>query len=188
MNYLILTSLDYVIIGIILISVAVSFFRGFLKEAISLITWILAIFVSLKFSPRLSGMMHSLIQNATVRHVTASLILFVAVLILGAIINRLIHLLTHTAGLGLFDRLLGILFGATRGVLVVVVMLLVIEASSYNETPWAQKSILSPIFQPLVIYLKSLLPTEAPIVSTWLEGLSLEHKKINSTDHHSTDH
>lgn len=162
--------LDYVIIGVFLLSIIIGFFRGLLREAISLITWLLAFIVALKFSPSVSSLFHSFIHSDSVRHIAAVLLLFFAVLIIGMVCNKLAHTLVSVSGLGLFDRLLGFVFGAARGLLFVTILLLVIDASPYQKADWMQHSRLAPIFQPYVVFFKQMMPTEMARISTWLKN------------------
>jgi len=164
-----LNVLDYVLMGVVALSVIISFFRGLLREAISLVTWFLAFFIALKFSPDVSSLFHNMIHSDTVRHILAVLLLFFAVLIIGMILNKLAHTLVSVSGLGLFDRLLGFIFGTARGLLFVVIILLVIQASSYQKSDWMQQSQLAPCFRPYVAWFQTMMPNEMNRISMWLK-------------------
>src|SRR3989338_1774982 len=108
--------LDYAIIGIVLLSLIISFFRGFLREAISLITWFCAFVAALKFSPIFTQWFHFIPHDKT-RYVVCAVATFIVVMIIGMLINKLAHALVTTSGLGFFDRILGVVFGVARGLL-----------------------------------------------------------------------
>ena len=165
-----LNVLDYIIAGVIGLSIIISFFRGLLKEAISLITWFLAFIISLKFSPSVSTLFHSMIHSDTARHVIAVLLLFLIVLIIGMLCNKLAHKLVSASGLGLLDRFLGFIFGAARGLLFVIILLLMINVSPYQQSDWAKQSELAPYFQSYVELFKKMMPQEMNRISTWLKG------------------
>lgn len=152
--------LDYIILGIIFISVIIGLVRGFIREAISLVTWFCAFVAALKFSPWVAGLLHSAISNTMTRYLVSGFLIFVAVLIIGAIVSKLVHLLISVTGFGFFDRLLGFIFGAARGILSGAVILLLIGASPYQNADWVKQSELTPHFQPIVTYFVPFLPKD----------------------------
>ena len=114
-------TLDWVIIGVILLSMTLSLFYGFVKECLSLIKWFASFTVAKLFYESLakSDMMSSLPEN--VRIPVAILSLFSVTIVLSTIlIEVLIRIMRKTSGsINLTDRILGLFFGALRGVMVV---------------------------------------------------------------------
>lgn len=163
------TTLDYVLIGIMLISIIISFFRGFLKEAISLAIWFFAFFGALKFSPIVDLWLRSLITHAIARYAVSVGTIFIGVLLLGAIIGRIAQALVKTSGLGFVDKLLGGIFGAARGVLFAMIILLVITASPYATTLWFSQSAVAATLKEPVAHFSTLLPKNIQNASTWIE-------------------
>lgn len=149
---------DYSIIAIIFISILISLIRGFFKELISLIIWILGFWVAIKYYNACSEMLATYIANISVRIIISFAGLFLAVLILGSIFCRLLSFLINKSGLGGLDRLLGMIFGCTRGVLLVSVILLLISTTSFVQDDWWKKSVLIPHLQLTVDWLRNFLP------------------------------
>lgn len=164
--------LDYIIVAVIGLSVIISFFRGLLREAISLVTWFLAFVIALKFSPAVSTLFHNTIHSDTARHVVAIFMLFIFVLILGMLCNKLAHSLVNASGMGGLDKLLGFVFGVLRGFLFVIIVLLMINASPYQNANWMQQSVLAPYFQRYVTLFRNMMPNEMDRISVWFKNTS----------------
>lgn len=147
---------DYLIIATVIISGTVGFVRGLLREAIALITWIVAAFVAWHFAGILEPHLGGLLKQDAVRPWVARLILFVAVLLLGQAIGAI---LSYFVRLSLFtgiDRFLGLLFGLLRGVVIVGAAVIVCEIVRLDTEDWWHESVLLPYGQDAAALLWSL--------------------------------
>lgn len=124
-NELSLNWIDWVIVGIITFSTLLSLWRGFAREALSLAAWIVAFVAARVFADPVASLMAGFIHNETARYLAACVIIFVGVLILGTIVTAIIAKLIKLTGLSVLDRLLGTVFGFTRGLIVVLVIVFV---------------------------------------------------------------
>jgi len=142
--------IDYAILAVIGISALISLVRGFVKEAVSLIVWISAFFVASSFYVNLSTLLTN-ISDELLRNAASIAILFITTLILGALVNYIIGQLVSRTGLSGTDRLLGIVFGALRGVLITAAILFFMDAfTPASSRAWWQNSQLVPEFTLIV--------------------------------------
>jgi membrane protein required for colicin V production len=137
--------LDWTILGIVALSTLISLRRGFVKEALSLLAWVVAFVVSTRFSERLALLLTDYIANDALREVSAYVILFAATLMLGSLLNTLLSQVIRFTGLSGADRVLGTAFGLARGLLIVVVLVFVLESMlNADEQAFMQDSRLLP--------------------------------------------
>ena len=138
--------IDYIIIGIIAFSIIVSLLRGFVREVLSLASWVVAFIVASQFYPSLAAYLTQ-IDSLYIRNGTAIGILFVLTLIVGAIVNFVIAQLVDKTGLTGTDRVLGAAFGLLRGVLIVAAVLFFLDTiTKFEKTEWGKESKLIPHF------------------------------------------
>ena len=141
---------DFAIIGVIAFSALISIVRGFMKEAISLVVWFSALFIASQFYPQLASYLTQ-ISDTLVRNGGAIAILFIATLITGAMLNFIISKLVQATGLSGTDRVLGAVFGALRGVLVVSALLFFMDTfTPASNSQWWGESILLPEFAVII--------------------------------------
>ncbi len=157
-----MSEVDWVILAIIVISALVSFMRGFLKEAVSLVTWMSAIFITLMFTSRFASLLPSdTFESPTARYSISVVILFFGTMFIGGLINWLFHKAVGPTSLGPIDRLLGIAFGLARGALIVATIVLLSNlVPTMKQEVWWRESSLLPKFQLAAVFIHARLPTE----------------------------
>ncbi|GJM06919.1 MAG: colicin V production protein [marine bacterium B5-7] len=133
-------AVDYVILGLIGFSGFVGLMRGFAREVLSLISWALAFWLAMHFNQALSVNLKSWIHQGVTRTTVSFLLIFLGVLILGWMIGLLIRLCMQADQKSGWDRLLGLLFGALRGIVVVLAMVYLIDGTALAEQSWWQQS------------------------------------------------
>ena len=151
--------IDFAIIGLVFVSLIIGLVRGFIKEAFSLVTWILGIWVGLSFSREFSGFLEQSISYPSARIAAAFAILFVMTLVLGGLISFLLGVLVNKTGLTGTDRFAGMIFGIVRGMVVVSILVMLAGLTPMPEDSWWKESKLIPPFQTLAIWLRDHVPS-----------------------------
>jgi len=153
--------LDLVILGIIALSALISLIRGFVKESISLLSWIAAGIVAFRYFSAMAELLEPYLADPTIRSMAAFAVLFISTLIIGAIINFIMSQLVSKTGLSGTDKALGVVFGGARGVLIVIMIVLLASLTPMPEAQWWQDSAMVGFFQQLAEWVKGIIPADA---------------------------
>ncbi len=161
------TWVDWAIVAIIGVSALISIKRGFVKEALSLVVWIVAGVVAWLFGGAVAQHLTNFIDIPSARVIAACALLFVATLLVGGLISFLIGELIRVTGLSGTDRFLGMFFGAARGALLVVVLVGLLSLAPVQQDIWWQQSTLLPHFLMVADWSKGLI---LGLAGQWLAG------------------
>ena len=139
---------DWAIIGVVTVSALISLIRGFVKEALSLLSWAVAFFVSVAFHSHAVGFLDSVIDKVYLREIVAYVLLFTITLVLGSLATHFIVMVVKRTGLSGTDRLLGMIFGTARGLIVVLAALILLPSmlTGIENDQWWKDSQLIPEF------------------------------------------
>lgn len=155
-----ITWVDYAILAIVALSALISILRGFIREAISLLGWILAFWVSLTFTEDLARHFVGHVSVPSARLGLAFFALFAATLLLTGLVNFLAGQLVEKTGLTGTDRMLGVLFGVGRGAIIVAVLVLLAGLTAMPQDPWWRDSVLLRHFQVIATEIRGFLPPD----------------------------
>lgn len=153
-----MTIFDYLAIAIVGISLLLGMMRGAVKEIFSLASWVVAFLAAKIFSVPLAQVLEPAVTNASLRLLTAFVILFVFALIVMALISLLISAAIKKIGLGPIDRLLGSIFGVLRGVLIMVVLVVLGGMTALPQQSDWRNALTSAWFESLASAVKPWLP------------------------------
>ncbi|MCZ6578578.1 MAG: CvpA family protein [Gammaproteobacteria bacterium] len=151
---------DLIIIAIIVISALISLVRGFVKESISLASWVVAGFIALRYFTALADLLEPYIESPTIRSGTGFAILFVCSLIVGAVINFMASQLVSKTGLSGTDKSLGVVFGAARGIIIVIMLVLLAGLTPMPSESWWKESTMVEYFASMASWIKDILPDD----------------------------
>ena len=153
--------IDLCIIGVIVLSALISLVRGFVKESISLVSWVVAGIIALRYYSPMADLLEPFIVSITLRQWVGGGILFIVTLIVGAIVNFIVSQLVSKTGLSGTDKALGVVFGAARGVLIIAMLVLLGSLTPMPEASWWQDSAMIGFFQQLAEWISNVIPDDA---------------------------
>ena len=149
---------DIAILIVVGISAIISLFRGFVREVLSLLAWVIALWVAYQFSSSAAPLFESFVALPSARQIIAFVVLLVVSLMAVGIINFLISKLIESTGLSGTDRALGMVFGILRGIVLVTLLVMLAGATPLPQDPWWQESIFIAHFQALAEYALKFFP------------------------------
>ncbi len=163
-------TIDILIAIAIVISIIVGFARGFFKEAISISALVIAIWAALNFGPAIGDISARWFSSEELQMWFGRALVFVVILLVGGLLGWGIGRLVRLSAISGTDRLLGSLFGAARGVLLLAIFVIGGQFAGFDNDQWWLKSRLIPHVEVVSDWirvmapkgLELLLPAESP--------------------------
>ena len=152
-----MTLFDYAVLIIIGLSVLLGVIRGLVREVLSLVAWVVAFLAASLFGGWLADVLPDM-GTVELRLLAGYGGVFLATLVLMSIAAVLASKLVKAAGLGVEDRVLGVLFGAARGMLVVMGLVLLAGLTALPKQAAWREALLSGSFETLAAQVKQWLP------------------------------
>lgn len=154
-----LTTLDLFFIGVLVLSLAVGAWRGLIHEALSLASWMGALFAAYAWSDDLLPHLPAQGLSEAPRYGLAFILIFVFTLIGCALLTALLKKMMGAAGLRSFDRLLGAIFGCARGLVILISLTQLIGYTPIHASQEWQSSLAVRLTKSLAQSMKPLLPS-----------------------------
>ncbi|MEK1887397.1 MAG: CvpA family protein [Phyllobacterium sp.] len=156
-----ITLLDGILLGITLVSAVLAMVRGFSREVLSVVSWAAAAAAAYLFYKPVVPFLTPYISNETIAQIAAAGLVFIVTLIVVSIITMKIADFIIDSRIGALDRTLGFLFGAARGILLVVVAMLFFNwLVPENQPAWVGQAKSKPMIDQLGAKLIGLLPED----------------------------
>lgn len=154
--------IDYSIVALIFMTMTIGTLRGFSKEIIVLLLWVIGFWVSLHFGENVSTILKNVIPNSKKCFVVTFISLFVATILAGSFIQNLLiarfkQTYQHTAFMEGFG---GLICGTFQGVLITTIVVFLTGLSSMPTNSWWHESSLLSYFQILAIWLRDHVATQ----------------------------
>lgn len=164
---------DWIIIAIVVLSVAHAASEGFFHEAFGIAGLVFGYLLAAWEYYRVAGWFTPYVNSPWLADIAGFLIIFIGVLILAGIAGRITRWAVKEAGLSIFDRILGGVLGLLKGCLVVAVVLMGMAAFTPTST-WLQGSELAPYF--LVVGRAAIWVAPSSLRARFYQGLDLLHR------------
>jgi membrane protein required for colicin V production len=149
---------DLAIVALIAVSVVIGVVRGFIVEVLSIAIWVGAVALALLFGGTVGEWFGASIELPSLRAALGHGLVFFAAIVGGAIVMWVLRKAVQSTGLSGTDRLLGLVFGITRGVLLVTILVVLAGLTPLPRDPWWRESRAIPLFQDIAQALAPHLP------------------------------
>ena len=172
-----INSVDIIILLITLISVVVGVMRGFIREALSVVSWVLAIWLAITYCKEAGQYLSGYVSISTpaLEVALGFATTFIGSLLVFALLTYLIHKLIVQDAIKGTDRMLGALFGVLRAVIIVAAMMVIGRSIDMQTRDWWQNSVLLAQLKPSADILQSLLPSDFQPASQQQVSDALNH-------------
>lgn len=152
--------IDMIVLGILVFSVLFALYRGLVSELLGISSWILAGFGALYSYTPMQPLMGKFIENEKIAGICGALLVALIILIVATIINSHINRKLRESSLSGLDRLLGLIFGLLRGILVIALLYIGISMllSEKQMAELKKENVSVPYIQKTVQFLGKFVP------------------------------
>ena len=164
-----LTYLDAALLGMVLLSGLLAMYRGFTREVLSIVSWIVAagavLYFVLKHRPAAEQLAQQFNAPLPVAQIVAGGVIFLVALVIVHLITARISDTILDSRVGMIDRILGFVFGAIRGFVLIVIPYMFYEhffPDPKQQYAWVRESHSLPYLQNTGIAFKNVLARIAP--------------------------
>ena len=151
---------DYVVIGIVAMSLVLGLWRGVVSEMMALAAWVLAFMAALEFGAQSGQLVFGGIADPAVRALAGCALVFAGVLVAMSLVRLAVRSMVKALGLSLSDRLLGMFFGLARGVLLVMILVAVGGMTAAPQQIWWKQATLAAPLQTAVLAARPWMPDD----------------------------
>jgi len=155
-----MTIFDYIVLAIVGFSLLFGLWRGVVGEVIALLAWALAAFAAVEFGVIVGQRVFDGVADPAMRTLAGCVLIVVGVLVAMALVRMAVRSMIQALGLSVSDRLLGMLFGIARGVLVALVLVALGGMTAAPQQGWWRQATLAPALEIAVLTLRPWLPEE----------------------------
>ena len=131
--------LDFILILILGISSIYGFFKGFLTEVLSLLTWIIAVSVAYALGGQFEIIFEPILTSEVLRLWVSRLLILAFMLFIGGLVSRKVAKAVGSSISG--DMLIGLGFGFLRGLVLICLLMLILEDTELYAEPIIQDAV-----------------------------------------------
>jgi membrane protein required for colicin V production len=153
-----MTAFDYVVLAVLVVSLLLGAWRGLVSEVLALLAWVIAFVAAKHFGALAMPLFAGFVSEPLLQQGGAFVAIFVLTLLLLGLARLLLRELLHAVGLGLADRTLGAIFGLTRGLLIVFLLVVAGGLTDMPKQPWWQDASLAPPLETAALASRPWMP------------------------------
>ncbi|MEY3637639.1 MAG: Colicin production protein [Pseudomonadota bacterium] len=153
-----MSSTDWILLALLAASMLLGALRGLVYEVLSVMGWIAAFLLAQWFAPTVSEKLPMQGSGETLRFAAAFVLVFIASVFAAGLISALMKKLISAVGLRPVDRILGAIFGAFRGLILLLALSVVVHMTALHESEWWLESKGGPMLMTLLKGLRPMLP------------------------------
>ena len=153
-----MSSTDWILLALLAASMLLGALRGLVYEVLSVMGWIAAFLLAQWFAPTVSEKLPMQGSGETLRFAAAFVLVFIASVFAAGLISALMKKLISAVGLRPVDRILGAIFGAFRGLILLLALSVVVYMTALHESEWWLESKGGPMLMTLLKGLRPMLP------------------------------
>lgn len=166
-----MTPIDYILIAIVVISMLFGAVRGFLRESVALLGWLIGLWLAWRYAPELQPYLGGTLEGTELQVWVARLILLLGAVLAAWLVGGLLGYLVQRSGLTLgLDRILGGVFGLVRGAVIVGFAVMLADAARMNGEPWWKSSKLIPVGEEMASVLRGYVETGRRVIDEATEA------------------
>lgn len=155
-----MAALDWVFLGVLVVSLLLGVWRGLVYEVLSLAAWAVAFVVAQWFGPDVAAWLPMSGAAESMRFAAGFAVTFVLAVFAGGLVAALVKRLMSAVGLAPVDRALGAAFGLVRGLVILLAAAVVVAMTPLKGSGWWQESVGAGISSAALRGLKPVLPHE----------------------------
>lgn len=134
------TIIDGVVAGVIILSALLAYARGFVREGMAILGWIVAAILAFMFAPQVEPLVKELpvvgeflADSCELAVIAAFAAVFAIALVIVSLFTPLFASMVQQSALGGIDQAVGFIFGVLRGILLVAIAFFVYETVMVNQ-------------------------------------------------------
>jgi membrane protein required for colicin V production len=152
--------LDAIVIVVVLISAVLAMVRGLVREVLSIASWAVAAAAGYFFYKPLVPLVQPYVEKQIVAVIISVAVIFFVALIVASYITMKISDFVIDSRVGAIDRALGFVFGAVRGLLLLVITFIFFNWLVHPEPPWVASARSEPMLMALGDRLMDAIPKD----------------------------
>lgn len=155
-----LAALDWIILAILLLSMAIGAWRGLVYEVLSVLGWVAAFIAAQLYAATVGQMLPMSGATDALRYAAGFVLTFIASAFAAGLLAWLAKKLIETVGLRPVDRSLGAFFGLLRGIIILLGATTAVLMTPVKEGEWWKQSSGAALLSVTLKTIKPLLPRE----------------------------